>query len=55
MFKIKAVSIRFSDKLHKALKLRCIEIDKSMQDYIVELIKKDLSFKDDDLSDYLKK
>lgn len=54
---IKAVSIRMSDNLHKALKYKLIEDDKSIQQYIIELIKRDLDFKDedDDLSDYLPK
>ena len=54
---IKAVTIRFSDKLHKTIKFHLIENEKSFQEYIISLVKKDLEFKDedDDLSDYLKK
>jgi len=54
---IKAISIRFSDKLHKAIKYKTLEEDKPIQQYIIDLIKKDLNFDDtdDDLSDYLPK
>ena len=54
---IKAITIRFSDKLHKALKIKLVQEGKSIQDYVIGLIKKDLNFTDDmdDLSDYLKK
>lgn len=51
---IKAVNIRFSDKLHKALKIHVINKEQSIQDYVISLVKKDMNFKDedDDLSDY---
>lgn len=51
---IKSIAIRFSDKLHKAMKLKTVSEDSTIQDYVIGLIKKDLSFKDedDDLSDY---
>lgn len=54
---IKAFTLRLSDKLHKTIKYHLIEKDKSMQQYLIELIKKDLDFRDedDDLSDYTKK
>lgn len=54
---IKAFTLRLSDKLHKAIKYHLIEKDKSIQQYLIELIKKDLDFNDDDddLSDYTKK
>lgn len=54
---IKATSIRFSDKLYKAIKYKTVETDQTIQQYIVNLVKKDLNFddKDDDLSDYLPK
>ena len=43
--------------MHKAIKYKTFEIDKPIQQYIIDLIKKDLDFddKDDDLSDYLPK
>ena len=52
--KIKAVTIRFSDKLHKAIKFKLLERDKSIQEYIIKLVKNDLNFTDDmdDLTDY---
>ena len=54
---IKAITVRFSDKLHKAIKYKTFETDTPIQQYIIYLIKKDLNFddKDDDLSDYLPK
>ena len=54
---IKAITIRFSDKLHKAIKYKLVEDDKSIQEYVISLIKKDLNFTDemDDLTDYLPK
>ena len=56
-FFIKSITVRFSDKLHKALKYKLVEDEQSIQQYIIDLIKKDLHFndKDDDLSDYLPK
>lgn len=46
-----------SDKLHKAVKLKLLDEDKAIQQYLIELIKKDLNFTDDkdDLFDYLPK
>jgi len=51
---IKTISIRLSDKLHKALKFKSFETNVSIQNYFVKLVKQDLNFKDedDDLSDY---
>lgn len=56
MIIIKAITIRFSDKLHVALKLKTFADATTIQEYIVSLVKKDLEFKekDDDLSDYQK-
>lgn len=44
-----------SDKLHKKLKTTLFEKEISIQQYLIGIIKKDLSFddEDDDLSDYL--
>jgi len=57
VMKIKATSIRFSDKLYKAMKYKTFETNQTIQNYVISLIKKDLNFddKDDDLSDYLPK
>lgn len=53
---IKAATIRFSDKLHKALKLYLLENDVSLQEYVINIIKKDIGFiEDEDQSDYLPK
>lgn len=54
---IKSVTIRFSDVLHKKMKFKLLEEEKSVQQYLIELIKKDLNFSDneDDLDDYLPK
>jgi predicted DNA binding CopG/RHH family protein len=54
---IKAISVRFSDKLHIAMKLKTVSKGETIQDYIISLIKQDLNFTDenDDLSDYQKK
>jgi len=45
-----------SDKLHNIVKHYLVDQNKSLQQYIIELIKKDLNFSDDkdDLSDYTK-
>jgi len=40
--KIKALTIRLDEKLHKKLKYLSIEIEKSINEYVTELIKKDL-------------
>ena len=57
MIKIKSATIRFSDKLHKAIKYKLLESEKSLQEYIIKLIKNDLKFTDDmdDLTDYTTK
>lgn len=54
---IKAITIRFSDKIHKAIKHKLVDENKSIQEYIISLVKNDLSFTDDmdDLTDYLPK
>lgn len=51
---IKAITVRFSDKLHKALRHHLIDKDVSIQQYIIDLVKKDIQFNDeyDDPSDY---
>jgi predicted HicB family RNase H-like nuclease len=40
--KIKQLIIRLDDDLHKELKHLSIDINKSINEYVVELIKKDL-------------
>jgi len=54
---IKQVTIRLSDKLHKAIKIKLLDDEISIQEYFVTLVKNDLNFADDkdDLTDYLPK
>ena len=53
---IKAATIRFSDELHKKMKIHLLENDMSLQEYIVKLVKEDIGFtKEEDPSDYLQK
>jgi len=39
---VKQVTVRLDEELHKKIKYLVLEIDKSINDYILELIKKDL-------------
>jgi predicted DNA-binding protein len=39
---LKQVSVRLDDALHKKLKYLMLEIDKSINEYILELIKRDI-------------
>jgi predicted HicB family RNase H-like nuclease len=39
---MKQFTIRLDDETHKALKYLSIEINKSLNEYVIELIKKDL-------------
>lgn len=39
---MKQVTIRLDDETHKKIKYLSIDIDKSINEYIIELIKKDL-------------
>ncbi len=41
---MRRVSIRFSDALFKAMKLKLLDENSSVQSYLVELVKKDLGF-----------
>jgi len=40
--KIKQITIRLDDDIHKILKYLSIDIGKSLNEYVVELIKQDL-------------
>ena len=42
---MKAITLRMTDEFHKQLKLRMVEEEKTMQDYIIGLISKDLEKK----------
>lgn len=39
---MKQISLRLNDDLHKQVKYLLVEIDKSFNEYVLELIKKDL-------------
>ena len=39
----KIVTIRLTDEIHKALKLKVLEKDTTIQQYLTELIRKDLN------------
>ena len=41
--KIKTITLRLDDTLHKEFKKYSVEIEKTMQDIIIELLKKELS------------
>ncbi|WP_373845242.1 YlcI/YnfO family protein [Clostridium sp.] len=42
MRKIKQISVRFDDELHKEVKYLLVDIDKSFNEYILDLVRKDL-------------
>lgn len=44
---MKKLGVAMSDDLHKRIKLRAIELDVTVRDYILELIKNDLEAKKD--------
>ena len=46
--KIKTVTLRLSDGLHKALKIKMANEGRKIQDYIVELLMRDMEFKEAD-------
>lgn len=39
---MKSLTVRIDDELHKELKFKMVENETTIQDYIVDLIKKDL-------------
>lgn len=41
----KGINIRVSEELYKKVKYRLVELDKSLKDYIINLIEKDLNSK----------
>jgi predicted HicB family RNase H-like nuclease len=43
---MKALTIRVEDSLHKKLKIKMVEEETTLQDYILRLIKKDLECKE---------
>ncbi|EDK35262.1 Hypothetical protein CKL_3259 [Clostridium kluyveri DSM 555] len=44
MVSTKGVTIRFSDELHTAMKLKTVKEQITIQDYIIKLVKNDLRF-----------
>ena len=40
------MTLRLSDELHKALKIKMASEERKIQDYIVELLKKDMEFEE---------
>lgn len=41
----KGINIKVDEDLYKQIKFRALELDKTLKDYIVDLIKKDLNKK----------
>lgn len=42
--KIKTLTLRLDDDFHKALKMKCIQDDTDMTTYILNLVKKDMNY-----------
>ncbi len=43
--KIKTLTLRLDDDFHKALKMKCIQDDTDMTTYILNLVKKDMNYR----------
>ena len=41
----KGINIKVNEDLYKEIKFRALELDKTLKDYIIDLIKKDLNKK----------
>nr|DAZ77987.1 MAG TPA: Transcriptional regulator, RHH-like, CopG [Caudoviricetes sp.] len=41
----KGINIKVEEELYKKIKFRALELDKTLKDYILDLIKKDLNKK----------
>lgn len=41
---IKTLTLRLDDDFHKTLKLKCIQDDTDMTTYIINLVKKDMNY-----------
>ena len=41
----KGINIKIDEDLYKEIKFRALELDKTLKDYIIDLIKKDLNKK----------
>lgn len=42
---MKKMGFELSDELYKKIKIRAVQLDKSIKDYILDLVKKDLEKK----------
>ena len=52
---MKTLTLRMPDELHKELKLRCVERDVTMNDYVIELIREALFIMRSDKYDEVRK
>lgn len=43
---MKSITLRLEDELHKQIKLKTVQEETTIQEYIVSLIKKDMKIKD---------
>lgn len=41
----KGINIKVNEELYKEIKFRALELDKTLKDYVLDLIKKDLNKK----------
>ncbi len=41
----KGINIKVDEELYKEIKFRALELDKTLKDYIIDLVKKDLEKK----------
>lgn len=41
----KGINIKVDEELYKEIKFRVLELDKTLKDYIIDLVKKDLKTK----------
>lgn len=41
----KGINIKVDEELYKEIKFRALELDKTLKDYIIDLVKKDLERK----------
>lgn len=41
----KGINIKVDEELYKEIKFRALELDKTLKDYIIDLVKKDLKKK----------
>lgn len=41
----RTIHVRFADDLHRRIRIRCAELDTTIQDFVVELLERELSTK----------